>query len=125
MHEGDTVNVRILHVVGDSKLGGASFGILRLARFWKSLGWEVDVLATDEAFLQVARSQNVRTVSLDVIWREIRPLRDLAGLIRLSQFLRRSSYTVVHTHTTKAGFVGRIAARLAGVPIVLHTVHGF
>src|SRR5262249_12528176 len=40
------VSIRILHIVGDSKFGGASLGILRLARFWKSLGWEVEVLAT-------------------------------------------------------------------------------
>ncbi|MBI4908887.1 MAG: glycosyltransferase family 4 protein [Acidobacteria bacterium] len=119
------MNVRILQVVGDSKFGGASFAILRLAGFWTSLGWQVEILATDPVFLDAARRAGVRTVELDVIWRAIRPFRDLLGLIRLWRFLRMQPYTVVHTHTTKAGFVGRIAARLAGVPIVIHTAHGF
>ncbi|MCC6366066.1 MAG: glycosyltransferase family 4 protein [Bryobacterales bacterium] len=118
------MRVRILHVVGDSKLGGASFGIIRLARFWQTLNWEVDVLATDPQFCSTAAAAGVPVIPVDVIWREIRPWADLKGLWKLYRFLRSHRYTVVHTHTTKAGFVGRIAARMANVPVVIHTVHG-
>ncbi|MCC6395223.1 MAG: glycosyltransferase family 4 protein [Bryobacterales bacterium] len=116
--------VRILHVVGDSKLGGASLGIIRLARFWQTLDWEVAVLATDPQFCGAAAAAGVPVIPADVIWREIRPWADLKGLWKLYRFLRSHRYTVVHTHTTKAGFVGRIAARMANVPVVIHTVHG-
>ncbi|QHT61913.1 glycosyltransferase [Paenibacillus lycopersici] len=56
--------------------------------------------------------------------RTIRPLQDLASIWKLRKLLRSERYDIVHTHTAKAGLIGRVAARLAGVPIVLHTSHG-
>lgn len=119
------MQVRILHILGDSKFGGASLGILRLASYWRSLNWEVEVLATDPEFQAAAARYQVNVLPLDVVWREIRPLRDLIGLAKLTRHLRSNRYTIVHTHTTKAGFVGRLAAWLAGVPVIIHTAHGF
>jgi glycosyltransferase involved in cell wall biosynthesis len=119
------MRIKILHVVGDSKFGGASHGILRLAHFWKSQQWEVQILSTDPDLQRLAQSEGVAVLPLDVIWRATRPMKDLWGLWKLYRYLRSSDYTVVHTHTTKAGFVGRIAAALAGVPIIVHTAHGF
>lgn len=117
--------VKILHIVGDSKFGGASLGILRLAAYWQSVGWKVEIMATDPEFSRAAAAAGLTIVPLDTVWREIRPFRDLVGLIRLVHYLRSNPYTVVHTHTTKVGFVGRIAAALAGIPIIIHTAHGF
>ncbi len=118
-------NIRLLHIVGDSSFGGAAKIILRLAETMRSEGWQVDLLTTNTVFQQAAEENGIGTVDLDVIRREIRPLWDLLGLFRLYRFLRRERYTVVHTHTSKAGFVGRLAAWLARVPVILHTTHGF
>jgi glycosyltransferase involved in cell wall biosynthesis/ribosomal protein S18 acetylase RimI-like enzyme len=117
--------VKLLHITGDSCFGGAGRIILQLGQVVRAEGWQVDVLTTNSTFQRAAAEQGLGVVDLDVIRREIRPLWDLAGLSRLARFLRREPYDIVHTHTSKAGFVGRLAARLANVPVIVHTAHGF
>jgi glycosyltransferase involved in cell wall biosynthesis len=57
--------------------------------------------------------------------RPIRPGRDLSVTAALVRLLRRGRFHLVHTHSSKAGIVGRLAAHLAGVPVVIHSIHGF
>ncbi|MCD4830169.1 MAG: glycosyltransferase [Candidatus Cloacimonetes bacterium] len=51
-------------------------------------------------------------------------IADAAVLVNMVRFMRKHRFDIVHTHSSKTGFLGRIAARLAGVPCVVHTVHG-
>jgi glycosyltransferase involved in cell wall biosynthesis len=75
----------------------------------------------------VARDLGVDVVTIPELGREISPLRDLIATLRLAWLIRRERPQILHTHTAKAGTVGRLAARLAGrarPPIVVHTFHG-
>lgn len=57
--------------------------------------------------------------------RSIAPKDDLTALVALSRLMRKMRFDIVHTHSSKPGIVGRLAARLVGVPAIVHTVHGF
>jgi glycosyltransferase involved in cell wall biosynthesis len=72
----------------------------------------------------LATVKGVSPLVIPELGRELHPVRDLVTLFKLYRLLRRERPHVVHTHTAKAGAVGRLAARLAGVPVVLHTFHG-
>lgn len=73
--------------------------------------------------LRPARGDVVR-VAVPTLRREISPLGDLRSLAALFSLLRRWRPDIVHTHMAKAGFVGRLAAWLAGVPVIVHSYHG-
>jgi glycosyltransferase involved in cell wall biosynthesis len=72
----------------------------------------------------LAEARGVQPVYVAELGRELSPLRDLVTLAKLWRLMRRFRPDVVHTHTAKAGFVGRIAAWLARVPVRVHTYHG-
>jgi glycosyltransferase involved in cell wall biosynthesis len=76
----------------------------------------------DMAYL--AESRGIQPIYVAELGRELSPLRDLVTLAKLWRLMRKIRPDVVHTHTAKAGFVGRIAAWLARVPVRVHTFHG-
>ena len=57
--------------------------------------------------------------------RRLTPLRDLQSLWALYRLMRRERFTIVHAHNPKPGLLAQVAARLAGVPVVVNTLHGF
>lgn len=72
---------------------------------------------------EVRVNEAVRTASIPLT-RAITPLRDLLALIKLYRLFRKEEPLIVHSHTPKAGLLGMLAARFAGVPIRMHTVAG-
>jgi glycosyltransferase involved in cell wall biosynthesis len=71
-----------------------------------------------------ALDRGVRPVVVRALGRSVSPLADLRSLGEMLSLLRRSRPVVVHTHTAKAGALGRLAGALSGVPIRIHTFHG-
>ena len=77
-----------------------------------------------ERRLEEASRRGVRVVTIPDLVRSVSPLRDLRAFVRIWNILRGEKPQIVHTHTSKAGFLGRWAAFLAGVPHIVHTPHG-
>ena len=72
-----------------------------------------------------ARKAGISTVEIPSIVERISPVHDVRALWALTRLMRRERFSVVHTHCSKAGVLGRVAARLSGTPIVVHTFHAF
>jgi glycosyltransferase involved in cell wall biosynthesis len=121
------VSVRVLHVITRLSLGGsaentvASMVGLAAAGYGGSLA--VGAAASDAASLDDAQRRGVTLIDVPTLGREVGP-RDVVALVKLVEVMRRERPAIVHTHTSKAGFIGRLAARLARVPAVIHQPHG-
>jgi glycosyltransferase involved in cell wall biosynthesis len=119
---------RVVRIVARLNIGGPAIHAILLAsrldpaRFTTTL-----VTGTEEAAEGSYLALHGRDVPREVVpdlGREIRPIADLRALRTLMRLMRRVQPHIVHTHTAKAGAVGRLAAILTGVPVVVHTFHG-
>lgn len=116
---------RVLHVITRLVVGGAQENTLLTVRELQARGYEVELAAGPETGPEGALPvpEGIVFHAIPTLVREIRPLADLRALWDLYRLMRRG-YDVVHTHTSKAGVLGRVAARLARVPLLVHTPHG-
>src|SRR5438270_13969950 len=113
-------------------MGGPALHVAYLTAGLAERGYETTLVAGslargEDSMAFVADARDVQVVKIDELGREISPLRDLVATFRLAGLIRRERPQILHTHTAKAGTVGRLAALLAGEarpPIVVHTFHG-
>ena len=129
-HRETAAPIRVVHIITRLILGGAqentiatAIGQHRDPRFDVTLLCGIDEAGEGNMFSEVNRA-GLKTVVLPSLLREIRPLTDIKAVFDVYRFLKRGSYAVVHTHSSKAGIIGRLAARAAGIRTVVHTQHG-
>jgi len=122
------VTVRVLHAITRLTLGGSSENTIASCVALDRAGFECTLAASfresDAASLVDARRRGCRVVDLPALGREVAPLDDLTALAQILRLIRRERPAIVHTHTSKAGFIGRLAAVIARVPAVIHQPHG-
>src|SRR5262245_19917532 len=124
--------VRVLRVIARLNVGGPALHVAYLTRGLAERGYETTLVAGDvgrgeESMAFVAEREGIDIVRLPGLSRELSPIHDAAAAWRLARIIRKVRPDVGHTHTAKAGAVGRAATVLAGVrrrPVVVHTFHG-
>lgn len=122
--------IKILHPITRLIVGGAQENTLFTAARLDKTRFQVEVLCgpqtgSEGSLIEEARDQGIPLTILPELLRQVSPLNDLIALVKLTRKMRQERYTIVHTHSSKAGILGRLAARLAGVPLIVHTVHGW
>jgi glycosyltransferase involved in cell wall biosynthesis len=113
-------------------MGGPALHVSYLSAGLRERGYETILVAGsvgqgEQSMAYVAEELGVPVVTIPHLHREISPVRDLLATIRLARIIRADRPAILHTHTAKAGAVGRAAALLAGrrrPPIIVHTFHG-
>lgn len=120
---------RVAHVITRLCRGGAQENTFHTVRLANRNRFEVDLISGYTKGREGSIEDTVRAAGIEILRepalvRPIAPVRDLLALHRLTRLFRRRKYDIVHTHTSKAGLLGRLAAERAGVPIVVHTPHG-
>jgi glycosyltransferase involved in cell wall biosynthesis len=120
--------LRVLHIITRLIIGGAQENTLLTCEGLAAMP-EYDVtLATGidrgpEGDLLERAEKSVNLVLVPELARNISPIADIRALWKLYRLIRRGRYHIVHTHSSKAGVLGRIAAKLAGTPLIVHTLH--
>jgi glycosyltransferase involved in cell wall biosynthesis len=124
--------VRVVRVIARLNMGGPALHVAYLTAGLEPRGYRTTLVAGELArgessMAFVADRLGVDVVPLAQLHREVSPVRDLVAAVRLARLIRAERPDIVHTHTAKAGAVGRVAAVLAGGrrrPLIVHTFHG-
>ena len=124
--------IRVLRVIARLNVGGPALHVTYLTRGLTERGYETTLVAGDvgrgeESMAFVAEQAEVDVLRLPGLSRELSPVRDAVAAWQLARIIRRLAPDIVHTHTAKAGAIGRVATLLAlsgRRPVVVHTFHG-
>ena len=117
---------RIAHIITQSgPFGGAQRNTLLTVRGLLRLGYEVElVCGPGGRLIEETRALGAQVHEIPELVRQVDPFKDFRAFVKLYRLFRSRRYRIVHTHSTKAGFLGRVAACCARVPVIIHTLHG-
>ena len=117
--------ITVVHLITKLELGGAQLNTIYTAEHLDPLRYDVYLLSGAGGPLKSRLDELDRQVTVPALVREIHCGRDLQVLFSLLRFFKHIRPQIVHTHSSKAGIIGRLAAHLAGIPVIVHSVHGF
>jgi glycosyltransferase involved in cell wall biosynthesis len=121
--------MKIVRIIARLNVGGPAIHVVLTTHELERRGHDCVLLVgpvpnTEGSMEYYATERGVPFIRVPQLVRPLSPWKDLVALWKVYRILRREKPDVVHTHTAKAGTVGRTAALLAGVPVIVHTFHG-
>ena len=122
--------IKILHIITRLIIGGAQENTVYTVLGLRDRGdYEVNLASgptfgPEGSMEEEIRSSGIDIISIPYLRRNINPIYDFIAFWHIFFILKKGRYDIVHTHSSKAGFLGRLAAKLAGVKIIIHTIHG-
>jgi glycosyltransferase involved in cell wall biosynthesis len=122
-----STKTKVFHIITKLELGGAQKVVLMTLERLPQHSYDLALVTGTEGLLvdEATQIPGVKVLWIPPLVREIQPVKDVLAFLNLWRLFRRERPHIVHTHSSKAGILGRWAAKLAGVPVIFHTVHGF
>ncbi len=117
----NTKTIKICHIANSDM--AVKFLLLPQLKFLIKEGYNVNVVCSSGKWINDIKKEGIKIKEI-TIKRKITPLYDLVSLYKLWSYFRKEKFDIVHTHTPKPGLLGQLAAKMAGVPIIINTIHG-
>lgn len=122
--------IKVCHIITKMVYGGASLGTLHLVESLDLKRFHSSVICGVQSENEGSLLNNIEEKKFEIIIvpeivREINPFKDIIAFLKLIHIIKIHKYDIIHTHGSKAGVIGRLAAKFSKVPIILFTVHGW
>lgn len=119
--------MRICHVITKPELGGAQITTLNLVLNLPKDKYDISLITSSRGILKqdFKKIADAKVYFLPFLIRAINPIVDILAFIHIYLIYRSNKHDLIHTHSSKAGIIGRWAARFAKIKIIIHTVHGW
>ena len=122
--------LKVLHIITRLILGGAQENTLYTVEgLMKYPIYDVTLASglttgPEGSLEREAKEFGVNLVTIKGLTRNINPFKDMGAFLSLYKLIKKNNFDIVHTHSSKAGIIGRLAAKLAGCGVIIHTIHG-
>lgn len=121
--------IKIINIITRLELGGPPILVLDIIQHLSKERFESSIatgITIDSKYDMIgfARDRHIRVFAMPSLVRNVHPLKDIISLTKLFLLLKKEKYDIVHCHTSKGGFIGRLAAKLAGSKIIIYSPHG-
>lgn len=122
--------IRVAHLITSLTLGGAQETVFYYYNNMNRKTYDFYFLAggkgefESDSYIKKLEKDS-KYIVIKNLFKRINLWKDLLAFIEIYNFLRKNRIQIIHTHSSKSGIIGRIAAKMAGVPVIIHTVHGW
>lgn len=122
--------IKVLHIITKFAVGGAQENTIFTCSMLNKNLFDSSILCGTEKdeegnLINAAKYKKIPLFFIPELVRRTNPVKDIIALIKIKKLIQMGKFDIVHTHSSKAGILGRIAARIAKTPVIIHTAHGW
>ena len=119
--------IKLLHIITHLPIGGAQDNTLYTIELLNKKKYDISLCCnfSGELVERAKKIKDIKLINIPILSRDVNLINDTRAFLALYKIIKKEDYDIIHTHSSKAGFLGRIASKINKVPIIIHTVHGF